>query len=162
MREAQGGTWLFGIVILFVLLFSGYLAISMNMARAHTVKSNTLMILEKHNGLTPAALRELQDYLDRVGYRNRQSCPSRVEIGMGRYVNWYGFRNGTISPATGQYYLCILYIPTGATGEEVTSGYFRIRVSFHLDLPIFGEWFDMAITGETRTLFNPACPRGRC
>lgn len=50
MREAIGATWIFGIVIAFIVLFTGYLAFSVNYAKAFTIKDQIVDILEKHNG----------------------------------------------------------------------------------------------------------------
>ena len=40
MREAIGGTWLFGLVITFIVFFASFLAISINYSRAFNVNNN--------------------------------------------------------------------------------------------------------------------------
>ena len=51
MREAIGGTWLFQIVIVFILLFTGYMCLSINHSKAYNVKSEILEIIERYNGI---------------------------------------------------------------------------------------------------------------
>ena len=44
MREAIGGNWLFNIVIFFVILFTGYLCLSINHTKAFNVKDDIVKI----------------------------------------------------------------------------------------------------------------------
>ena len=50
MREAIGATWIFVIVIVFIIVFTGYLAFSVNYAKAFAVKDTIIDTLEKFNG----------------------------------------------------------------------------------------------------------------
>ena len=52
MREAIGGTWLTGLVITFIVLFSGFLAYSINYTKAFRVKNEIINIIEKNEGYT--------------------------------------------------------------------------------------------------------------
>jgi hypothetical protein len=52
MREAIGGTWLFGIVITFIALFASFLAYSISYTRAFNMKSEILNIIERSEGYT--------------------------------------------------------------------------------------------------------------
>ena len=45
MREARGGTWLFGIVILFIALFSAFLAYSVSYTKAFNTKNEIINII---------------------------------------------------------------------------------------------------------------------
>ena len=47
MREAIGGTWLFNLVIFFVLLFAGYMCLSINYSKAFGVKDKIINELER-------------------------------------------------------------------------------------------------------------------
>ena len=42
MRESMGGTWLFGIVIVFIALFASFLAYSISYTRAFNVKNEII------------------------------------------------------------------------------------------------------------------------
>ena len=50
MREAIGATWITGVVLAFIALFSGYLALSINYSKAFKVKDGIVDRLEKHSG----------------------------------------------------------------------------------------------------------------
>ena len=51
MREAIGGTWLFGIVILFIALFSAFLAYSVSYTKAFNTKNEIINIIERKRKL---------------------------------------------------------------------------------------------------------------
>ena len=50
MRESIGGTWLFGIVIVFIALFSAFLAYSISYTRAFNVKNEIINYIERNEG----------------------------------------------------------------------------------------------------------------
>ena len=52
MREAFGGSWLFGFVALFIVLFSAYLAVSINYTKAFTAKNKIVSIIEENEGFS--------------------------------------------------------------------------------------------------------------
>lgn len=91
MRESIGATWIFGIVIVFVTIFTGYLAFSINFSKAFAMKDEIIDVLEKYNGpgdkihdiktcpdmsgvsATPA-LCEIYKYMLEINYNARGSC----------------------------------------------------------------------------------------
>ena len=48
MREAFGGSWLLGFVALFIVLFSAYLAVSINYTKAFKAKNKIVSIIEEN------------------------------------------------------------------------------------------------------------------
>ena len=47
MRESMGGTWLFGIMALFIVLFSGFIAYSISYTKAFKTKNQIINLIEK-------------------------------------------------------------------------------------------------------------------
>ena len=83
MREAIGATWIFGIVIAFIVLFTGYLAFSVNYAKAFTIKDQIVDILEKYSGpgvrsssssYSGPVLVEINDSMKNIRYSSKGSC----------------------------------------------------------------------------------------
>ena len=52
MREAFGGSWLLGFVALFIVLFSAYLAVSINYTKAFKAKNKIINIIEQNEGMS--------------------------------------------------------------------------------------------------------------
>ena len=155
MREGIGATWLFQIVIVFVLLFSGYLAVSMNMSKAFKVKDEVINIIQRRGGIDTVAVEEIEAYLSKVGYSTIGNCPQND-----------GWRGLSKNPKLGFYpeatrsNLCVKPVDLperyeSYPGELPYSAYFRIKVFFHMDLPIFGSLFNMDIVGDTTRIYYP-------
>ena len=151
MREAFGGTWILGFVVLFIVLFSGYLAVSVNYTKAFKVKNRIISIIEENEGYTSSnysnmdteSISTLQNsnstedkiyaFLRDIGYATTEVSSSRCTNNDSEYK-------------TGGYCL--------ATIETSQGTYYRVTSFIKLEIPIV--WFNITIpiTGETRVLYN--------
>ncbi len=138
MREAIGGTWIFTIVIVFIVLFSGYLAISVNYSKAFKVKNSIVSIIEQHEGLNTGAQDEIENYLSGVGYYVYSKCSSG-ETGYGPNTTNTGYK------------YCISKRESGEGTFRKT--YYMVRVFFRLDLPVLGNLFVFPVSGETKAVY---------
>lgn len=71
MKEATGGIFTIQIILVFVVIISGYLAFSVNYNRAFHIKNRTINLIESFEGVTsdPATIcRRLEEYVAAVGY----------------------------------------------------------------------------------------------
>ena len=152
MREAIGGLGLFQIVIFFLALFSGYLCLSVNSSKAYKVKDEIVNIIEKHNGIEENAIKEIQTYLTKVGYRSTGTCEAG-ESGYGASGRASYSRNALF---------CIREVAVHSVSRDNVEdlqlpeqSYFVVRVFFKLDLPVFGDAFAYDLKGDTRVLYFP-------
>lgn len=160
MREAIGGSWLLGFVLFFIVLFSGYLALSINYTKAFKVKNKIINLIEENEGFTPTvSASELptrtDDYLSHsdktedkvylylkdIGYASTtipgKKCPSGDEIDM----HEGGYCVEKICSAQGAYY-------------KVTS-------FIKIELPLIPTLV-VPITGETKVLFYTQDGKDTC
>lgn len=147
MREAIGGTWLFTIVILFVMLFTGYLCLAINYSRAYNVKNAIVDVIERENGLDEEAKTEINEYLQKVGYKTLGSC--NTDEGFTGNLSDQGY-------SYGQNYYCYrkINVPNEATYKDKGEAtYYQVQVFFKIDLPIFGETFTFRVTGDSKLLY---------
>ena len=151
MKEAVGSYWLTIIFITFIVLFTGYLCLSINMNKAYKVKNEIINIIQKNNGLDDKALSQIQDYMSRVGYRNTGRCGAGEEA--------YNM-NGSTSDGNGLFCAKIMKTEYESNYYEETqfprSAYYTVRVFFSIDLPIIRNAFGFNLRGSTKRLFNPA------
>lgn len=157
MREAIGGNWLFNIVIFFVILFTGYLCLSINHTKAFNVKDDIVKIIERDGGFESLnsvnvdnndTIKKIVDSLQEFGYRSHNTCPS--DDG-GRI--WYGFnREGARDDNNASF--CIREI--SATNDEglLNTRYYQVVVFYQLDLPIFNNLFRFQLKGDTKLLYD--------
>lgn len=167
MREAIGGTWIFQIVIFFILLFTGYMCLSINQSKAFNVKDKMLQAIERNNGFDIStdingdnkALEEIVTYLQDKAYRTTGTCPNDVKDSDNQIVGHYlGFsREGKFDSANPAF--CIAEINTGSkenTNQVVqelpSMKYFKIAVFYQLDLPIFHDLFRFSLRGDTKIM----------
>lgn len=141
MRESIGGTWLFGLVITFMLIFVGYLTVMINYSTAFKNKNEVVHIIEKYEGLSSknnGSIHIINQYLNNSGYSATGSCPS----------GWYGSTdlskdNLTTNGGNNNYY-CVKY-------ESVNkdTGYFNVRLFLKFDLPVLGQLGRFEVKGQT-------------
>ncbi len=148
MREAIGGTWIMQLVIIFMLLFVAFLALSLNYSKAFQVKNDILSMIEKKEGVTNDTIKLINNYLSASGYNVQNTCPE----------NSYGISN--LSSNTGvkvgandsnKYYYCIekLNSPSPHNNSKV---YYKVETFFYFNLPVLGEIFKFTINGSTNDI----------
>lgn len=148
MREAIGGTWLLTIVLVFIVLFSSFLALSINYSKAFKVKNGIVNIIEKKEGLSEASQTEIEKYLSTVGYLVYSKCPKNLtEQGDGTLVS--GFIPYTADAS--QYRYCVA--KTEDDSGNIKKSYYKVTVFFRVDLPILGDIFTFPISGETKPIY---------
>ncbi len=143
MKESIGGTWLFGIVILFILLFTAIMCFTINQSKAFAVKSDIIDYIEHDGGLAingdkvDAGIVEI---IKSAGYFTAGSC----EEGYSGF-NRQGMKS-SVNPV-----ICIREI---AANSETQGCYYEIVVFYRLDLPVIESAFNFKVKGKTRELYN--------
>lgn len=164
MREAIGGTWIFQIVVFFILLFTGFMCLSINQSKAYGVKSEMLSAIERHNGMDlddidsgDPALAEIVAALSDRSYRTTGSCPNAFKDPMtGEVFSYVGFnRDGHLDSTNPAF--CIARIETSSfqpqeVSELPSMAYYKIVVFYQLDLPVFHDVFNFSLKGDTKLL----------
>ena len=153
MKEAVGSYFLTGIVITFIVLFTGYLCLSINMNKAYKVKNEIINIIQKNNGLDDNAMQQIQEYMNHVGYRSTGNCSLDPKDGTG--YNILGDR-ATGSDAV----FCVKrmymeYNADGVSAQFPPTAYYQIKVFFSIDLPIVRNVFNFGLKGSTKKMFYP-------
>jgi len=159
MREAIGATWIMGIVVFFIVLFSAFLALSVNYSRAFNVKNTIVDIIEKHGGHDICACCEILDYLHTVGFHVAGNCRIRyreAEPGADSSET-----RGFALLSDGPRY-CIAehqWVRQDPGGQDLLGGmrqsHFTVSVFFQVDIPIFRDLFMFPVFGETKTITMP-------
>ena len=178
MREAVGGTWFFQLVIVFVLLFVAYLALSINYSKAFRVKNEVMSIIEREEGLTShvitggsyvdqGAVQLINNFLFNAGYNAKGKCED----------GWIGVGGGDVTALSvdlqpdpvengKKYFYCINKVTTMYKTNSTSSptwhskiAHYEVRLFFEFNLPMFGDMFVFKIDGITNEIMNP-CDNG--
>ena len=161
MKEAIGGTWIFGIVITLVAFFTAFISFSLNYSRCYKVKNEMLSVIERNNGVNKDSITEINKYINSIGYSGVGKCEPQ-----GNAACLAGFKKSDnaqsfTSISSQQYNYCIEKMVMNRDGKNSqitgmpTSAYYHVRVFFTLDMPIVGQFFNLKVEGETATVYLP-------
>lgn len=140
MRESIGGAWIFSIVIVFIVIFISYLAVSINYAKAFRVKNSIVLKIEQNEGLSSNAQDEIKTYLDNNGYYVYGEC-DKDEVGIQK-----------MSGSNNKYRFCVRK-NVDDTNQTFVKTYYRVKVFFRIDLPVIGSLLTFPVTGETKAVY---------
>ena len=160
MKEAIGGTWLFGIVLTFIVFFTTYVSVSTNYAKAFKVKDELLLTIEHFKGVNDKTTNRINEYLKGVGYYSEGKCidnSNESSTFAKGYSKWEGFYvNGSTNKSKGNYCIRRYVVSDGKTGPigHPSSAYYQVLVFFKLDWPIIRTFFEVRIDGETSIIYH--------
>ena len=170
MREAIGGTWLFQIVIVFILLFTGFLCLSINRSKAFNVKDQIIQTIQSYNGIDLTSeysdgdegpLADIISYISSNSYRTTGIVPKPEKVGE-ETVSYVCYDRGGRKSESNPVF-CIAPIHVDSEGcvdgancfnELPDMIYYRVVVYYQLDLPVFQEVFNFKVVGDTKTLYG--------
>ena len=168
MRESIGTAWIMIIVMTFIVLFSGYLAFSINYSKSFRVKDGIIERIHKHNGFdadgsTPGTLKDIDDFLATISYNAKGNCYNHCKQ-LGDGVQCAGV-NGT-SFDTGErlknntYNYCIFKVKNVVKGKseytaDASTAYYKVVVFFSLQIGNISFFSNFKTTGETSTIYYP-------
>ncbi len=177
MRETMSITAIFQIFILFILLFTAIMCLTINNSNAFGVKDSIINVIEANEGLYLDGgnlSQEIVDVIAETSYRTSGKCPEVYDYSGALSENQYqGFdRNGNaLTSDSSNAAVCIrrvnvtdefdeyLLNHTGLGGKVATEDfiegyYYQIVVFFQLDIPVIKQVFDFQTKGETRIIYG--------
>lgn len=153
IKETSMSAYAFLAVILFIILFSSFLALTMSYQRVYRLKNEALNILEKYNGYTGISKGIMDSYFQTQNYKNKGSCYSDIND---EFSGWYGVNYGenpVLADNDDQYSYCLKRI-TITTDDGQEKVYYRIMFFHIIDVPVLNLLGAFNVTGTTNTLFD--------
>jgi len=165
MKEAIGGVSLFQIVIVFLLLFTGIMCLTINHSKAFGVKDEIINILENDRipsysenqtyAISDDTRDEIIEFLDENGYRITGRCPNED--------GWIGYtRSGGINDNSAAFCIranniseaykkdveekCKNDICKPTSGDFPSIVYYDVIVFYQLDIPIIKYIANLKLT----------------
>ncbi len=160
MREAIGGTWLTQIIIIFMLIFVAFLALTLNYTKAFKMKNDILTIIEEREGITVnkdgklnGSIGLINNYLEKNGYSLLRACPE----GSYGVSNLHSEALNYIDKGHNakRYYYCIAKYSAPSTNYK-GKVYYQVMISLKFNLPILGDLFTFEVSGNTEDIVLPA------
>ena len=142
MREATGNTWILGLVLTFILIFTAFLCLAVNYSKAFKVKNEFLSILEKYEGYTETSRKIINEFLAYSGYSETGTCPSG-------YSGETSLSNtGKTMSTSNKNYYCIRERKKNSDGRFS----YDIVLFYRFNLPVLGELGVFKINGKTKAI----------
>ena len=156
MKEAVGGTWLFGIVITFIVFFTCYVSMSTNYAKSFKVKDEILLTIEHYKGVNQKSIKRINAYLKEIGYFSKGKCGGYGNDSTSprsNFSHWLAFKsNSTNLASVNDAHYCIRrskFASGDSDAGHPRSAHYQTVVFFTLDWPIIGAIINVRIEGET-------------
>ncbi len=149
MRESIGSTWVIQLVIVFILLFVGFLTLSLSYSKAFKVKNETMSIIEKYEGLTGDAVTIINNYLQYNNYTAKGKCTNDSSD-----IGWYGLDNFSVKTLESadinkEYYYCIK-----KKNAKKNYYYYEIKTFYDFNLPVVGNFVTFTLEGTTADIIS--------
>ena len=162
MKESIGGTWLIGIVALFIVLFSAFMAYSINYTKAFRAKNGIIDLIEQNEGYTFYSGSNINN-MTQEQLMNDSSVQAQAYALVKSMGYDYGSKSenkvvcnndGTISDATK---IDAAYQPGGYCVYRFcnSDGTYRYKVVTYvmMKFPVINFGITVPIKGETKTLY---------
>ena len=145
MRESIGSTWTLQLVVLFILLFVGFLTLSLGYSKSYKIKNEMLSVIEKYEGIGTDSVAILNNYLEYNGYTAKGKCGDD---------GWYGTNDFSVKTleatnANDKYYYCIR-----KRFAKNNYYYYEVKVFLKFNLPIVGNFTTFTIEGTTADVYS--------
>ncbi len=164
MRDAIGGTLTIQIIIIFLIIVNSYLAFTVNYTKAFRVKNQIISIIEKNEGLTDQARKEIEEYMDKVSYSASymNSCSSLSrDASQGEGKEWKSMTHQGGAKTSIYCYAINKQDATGGVDEGTTyaGSYYSVATFVDINIPILKTFFGeiatkFAIKGETKMIYS--------
>ena len=180
MRESIGAAWIFSLVLIFILMFTGFVAVSINYARAFQLKNVVANLIEENEGVPTmdnSLENAIKSYVEQNGYIAHDVVPDNIdeEDSDGRTMGWHlekCIKNG--NPATSDHDCTVaiykgsesgyrylndkvnknVFKNTDSDNPPVKRDYYKVITFFDFDLPVFRNLLTFRVNGETQIIYD--------
>lgn len=152
MRDAIGGVFTLQAIVIFMIVVNCFLAFSVNYTKAFRVKNEIRSIIEKNEGLTCDALKQINDYMIETNYHvsdvYTNKCPSEglevAQLEAGKFC--YKVEKVDISG-------------TSDANSKYKGAYYTVVTFVNIDIPLFNRVFAevgniFEVRGETALIYS--------
>ena len=160
MREAIGGTWIMGIVIVFVVLFSSFLAYSISYTKAFNVKNEIINYIEHKEGFTKS--KNNVEALSMSNLENEAINPDESKNNVEAKAYYLVLQSGYNKDVT-EKIACAegTNMPGGYCLKKVCQGsdrnsnvYYKVTTYIAVEMPVINIIIKIPVSGETRTIYT--------
>jgi len=157
MRETIASTWIYQLVIIFILMFVAFLVLSLTYSKNYKTKNEIINIIEKYEGVNVKSVQIINNYLIYNNYKIKGRCPA----GSG----WKGVTDLDSTKledvdSDTKYYYCINKKYSSKKANEKKGSivkskmFYQIKIFFKFNLPVVGDIYTFTVDGTTNDIFD--------
>lgn len=140
MRESTGNTFLYYIVLVFLILALLVLVGSFGFSKAFKAKNKIIRVIEDRLGYNSTVMDEIDRMLGTNGYRVKSAyrnpeCPVSVN-------------GGQLLAESEKYYYCVY------SHETIRGVYYSVVVYTRFEIPLINGLLQFPVHGDTRTIYD--------
>lgn len=139
MREATGNTFMFYVIIVFILLVMLILMGSISYSKAFKAKNKIIRMIEDNRGFDEEVKEQIDEYLHSSGYRLStaftKNCPSPKD------------EQSQIQDKD-RYLYCVY------STDTIRGTYYSVVIYMRFEIPIISGLLEFPVSGDTRTIYN--------
>lgn len=132
MREAFGGGFMIKLVLVFIVIYTCFMAVAVNYARAFRVKNHLINLVEQTQYKTGDSVEVFDNYLDSVSYVGPYDSDNRRNSCTGTGGVWLS-KGACIAPV--------------CSGDKC---YYQVTTFITIDVPLITR-MSLSVKGETKT-----------
>lgn len=157
MRQTIGSTWIYQLVILFILIFVSFLVLALTYSKNFKNKNEVLNIIEKYEGVTADSVAIMNNYLNYNGYKTVGRCPQ----GEGTWIASTDLQSTTLVKANAnqKYFYCLKKVnstkPT-TTGKSTPSNtiFYEVVLFYKFNVPVIQSVATFTVNGVTSDIIS--------
>ena len=156
MRESFGAAGIFIIVVTFIVLFTVYLSVSVNYAKAFKLKNHVISIIEENNGYDNSVEEQIKNFLITQRYSAHGNA--------GSPDGWTKVGCVGQNPADADDCMATIFVAiTNQTPNKrddkdnqtcYPRTYYKVVTYFNFVLPIINVNLRFKVSGDTGTIYN--------
>ncbi|MBE6144780.1 MAG: hypothetical protein E7169_04325 [Firmicutes bacterium] len=141
MRESIGSTFLYNIIIIFIVIIFGILAATLTYYKAFKVNTRIITSIEKFEGYNSLAITEIQNTLTTVGYmfKEEHKCPSTKD-------------GGVLQTEDKKFRYCVYYFDSSKEGTKYYS--YGVITYITIDFPIVNLYLQIPIYTKSNRIYK--------
>lgn len=140
MRESIGSTFLYNIIILFIIVTFAFLSGTLAYMKSFKANSRIINAIEKYEGYNSEAVAEIDNALSTLGYtQEKAGCPLKNGIEAVEQV--------------GEYYQYCIYHFSPENSDLVNKDYYGVVTYMRFNFPVVGE-FKIPLYAKTEKVYR--------
>ena len=153
MREAIGSAFIVNLILVFIGVISALLIGSISYSKAYKIKDRIVYIIEKYDGFTDEAKKEIDKQIISIGYKLNDGTSSKCEgLFKRRYGSNYKEENLLHGKNLGvnQYNYCVYKNHY----DSSPGSYYTVVTYMTFDIPLIGGLLQFPVSGETSLVYD--------